>query len=95
MLVHETPTGLELAYATPRAWLAPGRRIAVRAAPTSFGPLSYSLDAKQGSVHVEVDVPSRAEPRSLRLRLRLPGGRTRTLDLSGRRGHVELEVRVA
>lgn len=95
ILVHETSTGLELAYATPRAWLAPGKRIAVRAAPTSFGPLSYALEARHGSVHVEVDVPARAKPRTLRVRLRLPGGRTRTLDLSGRRGHVELEVRVA
>jgi hypothetical protein len=95
ILVHETSTGLELAYATPRAWLAPGKRVAVHAAPTRFGPLSYALEATKDSVHVDVDVPARAQPRTLRLRLRLPGGRTRTLDLSGRRGHVELEVRVA
>jgi hypothetical protein len=95
ILVHETSTGLELAYATPRSWLAPGKRIAVRAAPTSFGPLSYALEARQGSVRVEVDVPALARPQTLRVRLRLPGGRTRTVDLSGRRGHVELEVRVA
>ena len=49
LLLHETidssglPAGLELAHATPRAWLAPGKRIAVRAAPTSFGTLSYTL----------------------------------------------------
>ena len=42
-LLHETadrqgvPDGLEVAFATPRAWLAPGRRIAARAVPTSFG----------------------------------------------------------
>ena len=40
MLVHETPGGLELAYATPRAWLEPGKRIAVNRAPTGFGPIS-------------------------------------------------------
>jgi hypothetical protein len=74
-LVHETPAGLELAYATPRAWLAPGRHVAVRDAPTSFGPLSYSIDAGPASAHVVVGVPSRARPRVLRLRLRLPGGR--------------------
>jgi len=40
MLVHETatadgkPNGLELAYATPRGWLAAGKRIAVADAPT-------------------------------------------------------------
>ncbi|MGZ4352051.1 MAG: hypothetical protein ACXVZ4_00775, partial [Gaiellaceae bacterium] len=91
-LVHETPTGLELAFATPRAWLAPGKRIAVESLPTSFGPLSYSLEAHAGSVAVSVDVPPRA--RSLRLRLRLPHA-TRTLDLSGRHGHVELRVGVS
>ncbi len=41
MLVHETAAGgLELAYATPRAWLAAGKRIAVNRAPTGFGPIS-------------------------------------------------------
>jgi hypothetical protein len=80
MLVHETagadgaPRGLELAYSTPRAWLRTGRRIAVEDAPTSFGPLSYTLEARRGSVHATVDVPSRAAPPALGLRLRLPAG---------------------
>ncbi len=78
-LVHETrdaagvPDGLELAYATPRAWLRPGKQIAVRAARTSFGPLSYSLEARSGSIRVSVDVPPRI-PKTLKLRLRLPTG---------------------
>lgn len=81
MLVHETterdgdPLGLELAFATPRRWLRPGARILVRDAPTSFGPLSYTLEANQSSVHASVDVPGRAPPRTLELRLRLPPGR--------------------
>jgi hypothetical protein len=80
LLVHETsapngvPRGLELAYATPRAWLDPGRRIVVHEAPTSFGPLSYELDSRPGAVDVSVDVPSRPRPRTLRLRLRLRRG---------------------
>src|SRR5436190_8617290 len=49
MLVHETspdgrPVGLELAFGTPRDWLAPGKSVAVRESPTSFGPLSYEID---------------------------------------------------
>ena len=54
LLVHETrdaggaPHGLELAFATPRPWLRAGRRIAVERAPTSFGPVSYSLEARSG-----------------------------------------------
>jgi hypothetical protein len=78
LLVHETrdrkggPRGLDLAFSTPRAWLAPGKRISVRAAPTSFGPLSYSLEAAARSVRATLEVPTRAPIRALRLRLRLP-----------------------
>jgi hypothetical protein len=114
MLVHETtdasgaPRGLDLAFATPRAWLQPGKRIEVRGMQTSFGRLSYSLAAGTDAVRVVLDIPERlAGP--LRLRLRLPpgvrvsgasadGGRIEsfvdheTLDLSGLRGHVELVV---
>lgn len=111
-LVHETtdasgtPQGLELAYSTPRAWLEPGKRIEVRRLRTSFGPLTYSLDAGPANVRVALDVPGGLSG-PLRLRLRLPAGQrlgsvtlgglpfTRladpeTLDLSGLAGHVEL-----
>jgi hypothetical protein len=107
-LVHETADGLELAYATPRSWLAPGKRIEVQRMQTSFGPLSYSLDARAGDVRVQLDVPPGFSGR-LRLRLRLPEGERlgtathhgaafdriadgETLDLSGLTGHVELVV---
>jgi hypothetical protein len=78
MLVHERrsragdPDGLELAYATPRPWLRPGRRIAVRGVPTSFGPVSYSIECARDAVAVALDVPERVRPRTLRLRVRLP-----------------------
>jgi hypothetical protein len=78
MLVHERrsraggPDGLELAYATPRPWLRPGRRIAVRGMPSSFGPVSFSIEATRDAVAVALEVPDRARPRALRLRLRLP-----------------------
>jgi hypothetical protein len=113
-LVHETrdpdgaPRGLELAFATPRTWLAPGKRIAVTAAPTSFGPLTYTLQSTTTAVRATIDVPARARPHELRLRLRLPSGRrvvsvdvgrldrgTSTIDLSGRTGTIELEARIA
>jgi hypothetical protein len=80
MLVHEardadgTPVGLELAYSTPRPWLGVGKTIAIREAPTSFGPLSYELHASKGRIDGTVEVPSRRPPRTLRLRLRLPHG---------------------
>jgi hypothetical protein len=81
MLVHEVKgssgaaRGLELAFATPRDWLRPGRNIAVSDAPTSFGRVSYSLTAAAGSVEASVDVPSSTWLRTLKLRLRLPPGK--------------------
>jgi hypothetical protein len=81
LLVHETrtaddtPSGLQLAYATPREWLSSGKRIDVQKLPTSFGPLSYSLVAGVTTVRATIDVPSRSPIGSLTLRLRLPNGR--------------------
>jgi hypothetical protein len=104
-----TPTGLELAYATPRAWLSDGKAIRVDRAPTSFGPVSYAIRRRGDRVHAVLDAP--AAP-ALRLRLRLPVG-TRltavriagravrfdrdsgTIDLSGRRGRIDLHAAVA
>ena len=114
LLVHETraadgtPDGLELAFATPRAWLGDGKTIRVRGAPTSFGPVSYEISRRGAAVHVAIVAP--AAP-SLRLRLRLPAGarlasvrlsgrvvpleaRSSTIDLTGRRGRIELDAAV-
>jgi hypothetical protein len=44
-------------------------------------------------VHVTIDVPSGRPPRTLQLRLRLPGA-TRTLDLTGRSGRLDFVVRI-
>jgi hypothetical protein len=105
MLVRETAHGVELGYGTPRRWLAAGRQIAVRQAPTAFGPVSFTVDSRPGAVHVTVTPP---QAHSLTLRLRLPQGRrlgrvtvdgqpfsrvdraTATVDLSGLSGPVEL-----
>jgi hypothetical protein len=80
MLVHETrgrrgvPSGLELAFATPRTWLGDRGSIAVTAAPTSFGQVSYSI-ARDGDVaRIVVTPPVSPAPTMLRLRLRLPEG---------------------
>jgi hypothetical protein len=100
LLVHETvdptgrPRGLELAYATPRGWLAPGKLIAVRDAPTSFGPLSYSIRSSEDAVHVSVDVPRRAPLRTLSLRLRLPRAAHLTRVLLDGRPFVGFDPRV-
>jgi hypothetical protein len=91
MLVHETtepdgdPLGLELAFATPRAWLRAGRSIVVRDVPTSFGPVDFTLESNEGAVRASVTVPERTPPRALKLRLRLPRDqRISSVTLDGR-----------
>jgi hypothetical protein len=74
MLIHETADGLELAYGTPRRWLGSRKRIVVREAPTSFGPVSFSIAIHGRVVEVGLSPPSRSPVRSLSLRLRLPTG---------------------
>jgi len=88
-LVHERrgsrgePTGLDLAFATPRAWLSDGRTIRALRAPTSFGPVSYVIRRRGNAVQVDLDAP--AAP-NLRLRLRLPRGlRIERVETAGRR----------
>ncbi len=79
LLVHETsdaagrPRGLELCYATPRAWLRAGRVIVVRRLRTAFGPVSFTIHATAGSVRVSLDPPPRGRLGTLKLRLRRPG----------------------
>jgi hypothetical protein len=91
MLVHELPGRLELAFATPRAWLAPGKRIRVADAPTRYGRVSYTLQASAHAVHVLVQLPATARRVRIALRLRLPHG-NHTIDLTGRTGTVRFMV---
>jgi hypothetical protein len=80
MLLHEVrgssgaARGLELAFATPRSWLRTGKQIVVRDAPTSFGRISYTVDAKDGEVDAWIDIPESVTLKTLKLRLRLPRG---------------------
>jgi hypothetical protein len=79
------PRGLDLAFSTPRGWLRSGKAIRVGRAPTSFGPLSYSIVRRGRSIRVHVVPPPRPVPQ-LRLRLRLPAGeRLGTVRVGGRR----------
>jgi hypothetical protein len=80
LLVHETrgpqaaPRGLELAFSTPRPWLADGQSIDVEDAPTSFGRVSFSISRQGDEVAGTIDPPTKPAPAFLRLRLRLPAG---------------------
>jgi len=74
LLVMEDGESLWLARATPRAWLEPGKRIAVRNAPTYFGTAAYEItsDLDRGTITATIAIPSRKPPRTVLLRLRPP-----------------------
>jgi hypothetical protein len=110
LLLHErrgpkgAPDGLELAFATPRAWLGSGKTISVTHAPTSFGTVSYSIERTGNAISVELTLPPRS---NARLRLRLPAGEhvgsvsvgkldraTSTIDLRGHEGTFALRATV-
>jgi hypothetical protein len=77
-LVHErlgpggVPTGVDLAFSTPRAWLAPGKRVEVKGMPTSFGDVSYSLVRRGATIEGRLVLPVECR---CRLRLRVPSGK--------------------
>ena len=96
LLVHErrgplgAPAGLDLAFSTPRAWLADGRQIEVKNAPTSLGEGELHAGAQR---LVDRRAPGAAEERArpaaaARARGRAAGPRARRL--GGRR---RLELR--
>ena len=80
LLVHErlgragVPAGVDLAFSTPRAWLAGGKRIEVQGVPTSFGKVSYTLVRRGatiaallgalGGIAIAQDTPPAEQPPS-------------------------------
>ena len=74
MLIMEEGDRLWLARATPRAWLEQGRKIAVKNAPTHFGPVDYEIvsDVANGKITATLKLPARRAPAAVVLRLRHP-----------------------
>ncbi len=70
------PETLRLLFATPRRWLADGKRIVVKQAPTAFGPVSLRVAShlSGGEIVADVDLPGRSKPRAAFLRIRPPDG---------------------
>jgi hypothetical protein len=99
---------LRLGYGVPRRWLEDGKEIVIERAPTVFGEVSFRItsDLKHGKARAEVTLPDRNAPRKTLLRFRMPRGYRivpandlkmadqETVDLSGRRGRIEIEVKV-
>jgi hypothetical protein len=88
MLVFDQDDKLRLAWATPREWLASGRTITVRNAPTRYGPVSYEIRSEVGQGHItaKVEFKQHRSPPSFALRLRHPTqARIKSVTLNGGR----------
>jgi hypothetical protein len=85
LLIRETrdadnvPTTLHIAPATPRNWLAAGKRIAVTDLPTLFGPVSYSLVSNGNRLTATITPPTAESGRltltGVVLHARVPAGK--------------------
>ncbi len=77
MLVKEREQELWLAPLITGDWLADGKSVAVRNAPTRFGPVSYRLasQVREGVIEARIDPPTRSAPKALVLRIRHPDGK--------------------
>lgn len=77
MFVTERGDELWLAPFLPAAWMADGRSVVVERAPTRFGRVSYRITSHvtTGRIEAEIDLPERATPATVALRLRHPNGR--------------------
>ncbi|MBI5282105.1 MAG: hypothetical protein HY858_10520 [Candidatus Solibacter usitatus] len=69
-LVMEQGDELHLGVGTARSWLAPGRSVGVKRAPTHFGEVSYRLSATPAGLRAEIDPPARTAPKTIVLHLR-------------------------
>jgi hypothetical protein len=84
MILTEYGGDLWLAIATPERWLAPGKEIVVRDAPTEFGPMSYTLRGEAGTVRGTVELPQRNPYRDAWLTVRSPRSRIASVTLDGK-----------
>jgi len=84
MLLTEYDGDLLLAVAAPERWLAPGKEIVVKDAPTEFGPASYTLRGEAGLVRGEIHLPQRNPYRDAWLTIRAPGGGIASVVVDGK-----------
>jgi len=76
MYVMERGNELWLAPFVPNYWLDDGETVAVRNAPTKFGPVSYRITSAigKGWIEAEINPPTRTQPEATVIRLRHPQG---------------------
>ena len=69
----------------PRQWLAEGKYIPVKGAPTRWGSISYIITPMPERIHVEIVLPDAGFDTVIHLRLRaLPGQKICTVELNGK-----------
>ncbi|HSW46831.1 MAG TPA: hypothetical protein VLM89_14820, partial [Phycisphaerae bacterium] len=87
MLVMERGDELWLAPLVTNNWLKDGMGIAVKNAPTFFGPVSYRIEShvSSGGIEATIEPPMRSQPKRIVLRLRHPDGKPiRKVTVDGR-----------
>ncbi|MBW7991059.1 MAG: hypothetical protein FVQ84_13730 [Planctomycetes bacterium] len=81
MLIHERGDELHLLKAIPDWWLAEGKEIRIKQAPTHFGPMNLIVTGKKKGVKVKFDPPRRQPPK--RIFIHLPESRKLIKPLKG------------
>lgn len=77
MFVQERGEELWLAPFVTNNWLHDGMRVAVRQAPTRFGPVAYAITSRvaEGYIAATIEPPTRTMPKIVVIRLRHPEGK--------------------
>ncbi|HOB76569.1 MAG TPA: NPCBM/NEW2 domain-containing protein [Phycisphaerae bacterium] len=77
MLVMERDKELWLAPFVTSNWMKDGATVAIRQAPTHFGPVSFRITSavSRGTIEAEIEPPTRNAPEVIVLRLRHPEGK--------------------
>ncbi|RYG04550.1 MAG: hypothetical protein EOO02_05890 [Chitinophagaceae bacterium] len=87
MLINEFGDDtLMIGQAIPRDWLAAGKKIDVKNAPTNFGPISLSFEGvTTDGIKATIDLSDRNPPKQLLVRFRHPQGKTiRSVEVDGK-----------
>jgi hypothetical protein len=85
LLVREDGQDLWLTAGVPRRWLAAGEVIRFRQMPTTFGPVSLELAAREAEITGQVTLPGRNRFANAFLVLRVPEpGRIDRVEIDGK-----------
>jgi hypothetical protein len=96
MLVQEMGNDLWLAPLIPEQWLTNGKELAVKNAPTHFGPVSFTAASAidSGVIRLMIVPPTRSAPDRLVLWLRHPGSHPiRSVEVN-KRNHLGFDARL-